>query len=108
MVGNSWVGYVTYRSGTDETIKVKLLLAGSEPSDDESTITLKGTLGTQFWGGDQYWGGDVFFGVPFEGRFRREDFDPAGSSEEFQIEVEYEGKRQIEINEIGIRFSSAG
>ncbi len=100
-------GHVSYRSGTDETITIKFLFAGSEPSNESFTVPINGTQGTTFWGGSNFWGGDVYWGVPFQGRFRRETFDTAANSEEFQIEVEYEGSGTIEINEIGIRFSGA-
>jgi len=104
---NDFEGYVSYRSGTSETISIKFLFAGSEPSNDTATVPLQGTPGTQFWGGANYWGEDKYWGVPFEGRFRREELDANGNSEEFQIEVSYEGKGTIEINEIGLRFKGA-
>lgn len=107
MAAQDFEGYVSYRSGTGETISIKFLFAGSEPSNDTTPIPLTGTPGTLFWGGTNYWGGDIYWGVPFQGTFRREDFDAVGNSEEFQIEVEYSGTGTIEINEIGIRFKGA-
>jgi len=101
-------GHVSYRSGTNETITIKFLFAGSEPTDESFTVPLTGTPGTQFWGSSTlFWGGDFFWGVPFEGRFRREKFDQTGNSEEFQIEIEYSGTGEIEINEISFRFGGA-
>lgn len=101
-------GHVSYRSGTTETITIRFLFAGSEPADETFTVPLTGTPGTQFWGDtDLHWSEDIYFGVPFEGTFRRETFDSAANSEEFQIEIEYQGTGTIEINEIGIRFAGA-
>lgn len=108
MTGNSFQGYVDYRSGTGETITIKFLFAGSEPSNESFTVSLQGTPGENFWGEDIYWGGDNYWGVPFEGTFRRENFDQTGQGEKFQIQVEYEGTGDIEINEIGVTFSGDG
>ena len=101
-------GYISYRSGTDETVTIKFLFAGSQPSDETTTVPLKGTPGTQFWGDPNlHWGEDIFWGVPFEGRFRREALDFQGTSEEVQIEIQYEGTGNLEISEIGIRFKAS-
>lgn len=105
--GNSFDGYVSYRSASNVTITVKLLFAGSQVTDESSTITLKGTPGQLFWGGASYWGGSNYWGVPFQGRFRREAFTPTGSSEQFQVEVSYTGSSDIEINEIGLAFGGS-
>lgn len=109
VIGRDFQGYISYRSGTDETVTIKFLFSGSIPSDETTTVELKGTPGTNFWGGDIFWGeSDLFWGVPFQGRFRREQLDWSGNSEEIQIEIEYEGSGEIEINEIGVRFGASG
>ena len=110
VIGRDFQGYISYRSGTDETVTIKFLYAGSIPSDEPTTVELKGTPGTNFWGAtDIFWGEtDLFWGVPFQGRFKREQLDFSGNSEEFQIEITYEGTGDVEINEIGIRFGASG
>jgi hypothetical protein len=107
MRGHSFTGYVSYKASLDTSINIKFLYGGSQPSDDQITVPIQGTQGKTFWGGDNYWGGDVYFGVSFEGRFRRENFMPAGTGEEIQIEVTHTGAVEVEINEIGIRAEAA-
>lgn len=100
-------GHVQYRSQEDATITIRFLFGGSFPSNESFTVTLKGGQGDAYWGGDFYWDGDNYWGAKFDGRFRREEFDTAGHSEVFQVEIEYEGVEDIEINEIGLKFSGA-
>lgn len=107
MIGNSFTGYVSYRSAEDTTVTVKLLYGGSQVSDETTTVPITGTPGEYFWGGTIYWGGDAYWGVPFEGRFRREAIIPSGRGEEFQIEISHTGTEEIEINEIGLKFQGA-
>jgi len=103
-------GYISYRSLTDETVTVKFLFAGSQLSDENTTVAIKKTPGRRWFGGGAspiHFSNGEYFGLPFEGRFRREALDFQGTSEEVQIEVQYDGVGNIEISEIGIRFEAS-
>lgn len=106
MIAEKFTGYVSYRSGVDTEITVKLLHAGSYPSDAICVVSLQGSASGNYFGGEAYFGGDYYFGTAFEGRFRREQIVPEGGSEEVQVEITHEGSAFFEINEIGFSFSS--
>ncbi len=106
MLGEKFSGYVSYRSGEDTTITVKVLFAGSVPQDAICDIFLRGSTGGEYFGDDIYFGENIYFGTAFEGRFRREQFTPEGGSEEAQIEISHTGSADFEISEIGFNFNS--
>jgi len=106
MIGRTFTGYISYRSGQDTTITIKILFAGSTPQNSECIVNLKGSTGGEYFGDTVYFGGPIYFGTAFEGRFRREQFTPDGGSEEAQIEISHTGSVDFEINEIGFNFDS--
>jgi len=106
MIAEKVSGYISYRSDEDTEITLNFYFGGSNVSNDTLNVSLPGSVGGSYFGGEVYFGGDFYYGSAFEGRFRREAYQAAGRSEEIQVEVVHSGTAYFEINEICARFHS--
>lgn len=106
-LGQNFQGYLKHKVTTAENVTVRILQGGSIIADNEITVGLVPPGDSNYFNDAAYFGGEYYFGTAFENRFARKPIIPPGAAEDFQIEVEYEGTGNIEINEIAFRFEAA-
>lgn len=98
-------GWIKYRKNEAATVRLRFEFSGENAFDNEITIDVQALSRNNFYGGGKYYGGGNYYSTPFEGRLVRQPWIIGAGSTEFQVRVIVEGKTDIEISEVGIRFS---
>lgn len=99
-------GYIKFRKDAAATITLTFEYAGESIFNETLTIDLPAITAQNYWGGSVYWGGDYYWGT-ISGKLSRKIFTAAGQSNEFQVRVQSTTNNDIDINEIGLRFTAA-
>ena len=100
-------GWVLARRGQAVGVRVQMLYAGERIFDADASVEIPAADISSVYGGTAYYGGTDYYEATFRGRLVRRKFTiPAGSTE-FQVRVETNTDDDIEIIEIGLRFSEA-
>lgn len=97
-------GWIRYRASNEMSISLKLLSGGVAVYDSVETITLPVTSSFPVYRGGYYYGGGSYYRESLSARLRRENFVIAGGTNEFQLEIQYEGTAQVDIQEVGFRL----
>lgn len=100
-------GYIHYRKQFAETVTIRLLFAGVSVFDQDVDVSIPGAT-VALYGGDFYYGDDsTIYGVEFGDRIFRQDWQGAGNASHLQIEIEFSGAIEVDIQEIGFTFKAA-
>lgn len=97
-------GWIRYRSANEIAINFRILSGGYEVFDETIQVTLPATSSYPVYGGGYYYSGENYYSQSLSARLKREKFAIPGGQNEFQLEIEYDGKEALNIQEIGIRF----
>lgn len=100
-------GYIKYAENDVAAITLTFKYQGKELFDKSITINLPAVTSASYYGGSAYYNGNFYYGT-FSGKLARQTFMPPGDANDFQVLIDYVGKTNITINEIGIRFRAAG
>ena len=95
-------GWLKYRRLEDIEVIIRILFQGEQIYTHEITLDLM-SAGGSYFGGGAYFGGPYYFGSDDQ-KFFREIFAIPGKSNEFQIEVIVDDKKEFSISEIGFQF----
>ena len=101
-------GYLKYRRGDLADISLTLETQGEEIESNELVVTLPNASGGPYYNNSSYYNNGEYYGTSGIGKLERVHFTFPGGSNEFQIRVRYDGTKDIEINEIGLRFKASG
>ncbi len=97
-------GWFTYRSSDEVTLDASILFNGENVFNEPLSITLPATTGVKSYGGGYYYADENYYSESLSGRLSRESFAIPSGSNEFQVRVTYTGTKDINIQEIGLRF----
>lgn len=100
-------GWILYRKDLAFSAVITLEFAGTAVRDEEITVSATALTRSVFYSDGNYYSGGVHYGTPFEGRLIRHPFSQSGRSTEFQVRVKVESVNDIELSEVGLRFSKA-
>lgn len=97
-------GWIRYRASVDMDISLKILSGGFYVFDSVESITLPASSSYSVYRGGVYYGGGSYYKESLNTRLRREKFVVAGGTNEFQLEIQYDGTAQLDIQEVGFRL----
>lgn len=100
-------GYINYRKRFAATVTVRLLYSGVTVFDQDVDIKVPAAT-VAVYGGEFYYGdANTYYGVTFGDRIYRQDWKAAGHDSYFQVEVEFSGAIELDIQEIGLTVKAA-
>ena len=99
-------GWITYRKVFPATVTLSFEWGGVVQEDQSITVTLDAASNAPVYGGALYYNNAVYYSTRFKGRFSRQNFSPAGKSDQLQVRVTIDGATDFFIDEIGLDFSS--
>lgn len=101
-------GHIKYRKGEAATVVITLEYAGYSVVNEAVTIDLPAISDRPVYNDGNYYGGNnAYYGSAFSGRLTRQNFSPAGQSNEFQVRVTVTGTTSVEINEIILKVTAS-
>ena len=100
-------GWIRYRASSDINITFKILSAGFLVFDSVETITLPASTQYAVYRGGIYYADSHYYRESLNARLRRERFVVAAGTNEYQVEVQYDGTSSIDIQEIGFRLQAS-
>ena len=100
-------GYIHYRRLFDEVVTIRILYAGVATSTQAIQIAIPAGEGIAVYKGDYYYGTPTtWYGASFGDRIYRQDWMAAGHASHWQLEVEFDGNREVDIQEIGLEVET--
>ena len=99
-------GWILYRVLFDATVTLDFLFGGVGAPEQAINIRLPND-GIVYNGDGYYSATDAFYAITFKKRLNRKDYKVAGRSSHYQVKVTIDSANDFEIQEIGIRHSSA-
>lgn len=100
-------GWIRYRASASTDISIKILSGGYLVFDSVEAITLDATSQYTVYRGGYYYGGKNYYASSLNARLRREKVVLAAGTNEFQLEIQYNGVGTLDIQEIGFRAVAA-
>jgi hypothetical protein len=100
-------GWLTYRSNDEVTIDLTFLYNGENVFNESLSLTLPATTGRKVYSGGYYYADGNYYSESLTGRLSRNSFAVPTGSNEFQVKATYTGTKDINIQEIGLRFITA-
>lgn len=100
-------GWVSYRRLFQTTLNINILWSGKEEFTQSIQVQLPDNENIAVYGGDHYYGDNqTFYGAEFSQRIRIQDWEAAGLSSHFQLEVEFDAESAVHIEEVGFSFDT--
>ena len=100
-------GWVSYRRLFEIEMTINILWGGKEEFTQSIQITLPNNPDIAVYGGDHFYGDNqTFYGAEFSQRIRIQDWEAAGLSSHFQLEVEFDAESAVHIEEVGFSFDT--
>jgi len=103
---NNIEGWIKYRSGDSATVTITIYYRGMNVYNETITVSIPVVTNRKVYGGGSYYNSGEGYGS-FSGRLYRQIIGIAGQSNEFQVEIEVDGKTNFQISEIGLNFKGS-
>jgi len=101
-------GWVHYRKLFEGILTIRILGGGTAIYTQEIQLKLPENPDIGVYNGESYYSDNTsFYGVSFGGRIHSQDWKAAGQASNFQVEVEYTGSEEIDIEELQLTFKSS-
>ena len=101
-------GWIHYRRLFAATLTIRILGGGVAVFTQEILKQLPENTNVAVYGGSHHYGDQTsLYGISFTGRIHRQDWSAAGQASHFQLEVEFSGNEDIDLEEVGIEFNVA-
>jgi len=97
-------GWILYRSADEVDISLTILYNGENVFDESLNITLPITTERKVYNAGSYYSNQIYYSQSLNGRLTRENFYAGSGSGEIQVKIEYNGTKDINIQEVGFRF----
>ncbi|KKL07546.1 hypothetical protein LCGC14_2584930, partial [marine sediment metagenome] len=101
-------GWIHYRRLFAATLTIRILGGGVAVFTQAISLQLPENTNVAIYGGSHHYGDQTsLYGISFTGRIHRQDWGAAGQASHFQLEVEFSGNEDIDLEEVGIEFNVA-